>query len=78
MAHIITKILKLIKKDFIFFATLTKNGYNFDSFIPMAVVVLAVVFFLFDNIREKRSLPLTSQVLHVLKILVAYPFKIGI
>ena len=33
-------------------------------------IVLAVIF-LFDNLREKRSVPLTSQVLHVLKILVA-------
>ena len=35
----------------------------------MAIVVLSVVIFLFDNLREKRSVPLTSQVLHVLKIL---------
>ena len=36
-------------------------------------MVLAIVIFLFDNLREKRSVPLTnSQVLHVLKILVAH------
>ena len=38
----------------------------------MAIVVLTVVIFLFDILRERRSLPLTSQVLHVLKILVAH------
>ena len=27
----------------------------------MAIVVLAVVIFLFDNPREKRSVPLTEQ-----------------
>ena len=37
-----------------------------------AVVVLVIVLFLFENLREKRSVPLTnSQVLHVLKALVA-------
>ena len=39
------------------------------------VVVLAVVIFSFDNLREKRSVPLTSQVLHVSKILVAHWFE---
>ena len=38
----------------------------------MAVVVLAVVIFFFDNLREKRSVSLTKQVLHVLKILMMY------
>ena len=41
------------------------------------VVVLAVVIFKFDNLRLKRSVPLTSQVLHVLNILAAYPLKIA-
>ena len=35
----------------------------------MTTVVLTVVLFLFDNLRKKRSVSLTSQVLHVLKIL---------
>ena len=34
----------------------------------MSVVVLAVVMFLFDNLREKKSVPLSGQVLHVLNI----------
>ena len=43
----------------------------------MATVVLAFVIFLFDNTREKRSVSLNnSQVLHVLKILVAHQLKI--
>ena len=42
----------------------------------MVIVVLAVVIYLFDNLREKRSVPLTSQVSHVLKILVAHQLKI--
>ena len=39
-------------------------------------VVLAVVNFLFDNLAEKRSVPLTRHVLHVLKILTARQLKI--
>ena len=35
-----------------------KNRYNFDSF--MAIVVLAIVIFLFDNLREKGSVSLTK------------------
>ena len=38
----------------------------------MASVVLAVFIFLLDSLTEKRSVLLTSQVLHVLKILVAH------
>ena len=45
------------------------------AFTPMAIVVLAVVIFLFDNLREKRSVSLTNQVSHVLKILVAHMLK---
>ena len=45
-----------------FFADLTKNRYNFDSsFTWTAIVVLAVVIFIFDSLREKRSVPLTKQ-----------------
>ena len=36
---------------------MTKNRYNFDSFTLMAIVVLAVVIFLFDNLREEISAP---------------------
>lgn len=42
----------------------------------MAVVVLAAGIFLFDNLREKRSVPLTTQVLLVLKMLAAHPLNI--
>ena len=43
-----------------FFADLTKNRYTLDSFKLLAIVVLAVVLFLFDNLREKRLVPLTK------------------
>ena len=44
----------------------------------MTIVVLAVLIFLFDNLREKRSICLTKWLgLHVLKILVAYKLKIA-
>ena len=43
----------------------------------MAIVVLAVVIFLFDSLRVKRSVPETSQVLQVLKILAAHGLKIA-
>ena len=38
--------------------------------------MLAVAIFLFDNLRGKRAVPLTKQVLHVLKILAAHWLKI--
>ena len=40
-----------------------------------AIAVLAVIF-LFDSPREKRSMPLTSQILHVLKVLEAHLLKV--
>ena len=40
-----------------------------------AIAVLAVVNFLFDNLKEKRSVPLSSWILHILKILVAHLLK---
>ena len=49
-----------------------KTGYS----RWMAVAVLAVVIFLFNNLIEKKSVPLTSQVLHVLKILATHQWKI--
>ena len=36
------------------------------------MIVLAVFTFLFENIRKKRSVTLTKQVVHVLKILVPH------
>ena len=55
------------------FANLTKNGYDFDSFAPNGYCFTGYCHFLFDNLREKRSMPqLTSQVLQVLKILGAH------
>ena len=46
-----------------FFASLTKKiGVNLIRSHQMAIVVLAVViFFLFDNLRETRSVPLTES-----------------
>lgn len=35
-------------------------------------IVLPVVIFLFDNLKEKRSALLTSQMLYVLKIIAAH------
>ena len=32
-----------------------KIGVNFDSFTSMAIILLSVVLFLFDNLREKTS-----------------------
>ena len=43
----------------------------------MAIVVLSGVSFLFENLRENRSVPLNSQVLHVLNILAAHQLKIA-
>ena len=42
-----------------------------------ATVVLAVVIFLFDNLREKGSVPLTKQSVHVLKILAAHQLEVA-
>ena len=70
--QLITNILWHPKN--IFFANLThKKGVSLTHWRWMAVVVLAVVQFLFDSLRGKRSGPrLNSQVLHVIKILVAH------
>ena len=44
----------------------------------MAIAVLEIVIFLFDNLREKTSVPLTnSQVLCVFKILTSHWLKIA-
>ena len=57
---LITIILQHTKN--VLFTDLTKIRYNFDSFISDSYFVLAaVIFFLFDNLREKRSVPLTIQ-----------------
>ena len=54
----------------ILFADLTKKK---DTILIrshwMAILVLAVVIFLRDNLKEKRSVPLTSQALRILKTL---------
>ena len=45
----------------IFFADLSKrNRYNLIHSHQRAIVTLAVVIFLFDYLREKRSMPLTK------------------
>lgn len=61
----------------IFFADLTKRK---DTILihshQMAILVLAVVIFLLDSLKEKRSVPLNSQALHILKTLAAHQLKI--
>ena len=42
----------------------------------MAIVVLAIVSFLSDYLREKRSVSLTKQASHILKILMVHWLKI--
>ena len=76
MAHeLIAKILCHTEKYITFFGDLT--GKTLMRTHQRAIVVLAVGIFLFDNLREKRSVPLTnSQALHVLKILAARWLKI--
>ena len=47
-----------------FFADLTKNKFVFFFIIhsyQVAIVVLVIVTFQFDNLREKRSVPLTKE-----------------
>ena len=41
--------------------TFGATQYHFVSFTLMSIVGLAVVIFLSDNLREKRSVPLTNQ-----------------
>lgn len=41
----------------------------------MATAVLAVIF-LFDDLMERKSVPLTKEALHVLEIPVAHSLKI--
>lgn len=65
------------QKNTYFLLTWQKNKYTFESFNWTAIVVWAVIIFLLDNLRERGSVPLTSKVLHVLKILVAYWLKIA-
>ena len=56
---------------------MTKNRYNFDSFTLAGYCHTVGILKKFDNLREKRSVPLlNSQVLHVLKIIVAHQLKI--
>ena len=75
---LITKILQHTKKCIILFADLTKTiGISLIHSHRTAIVVLAVVISLFDNLREKRSVPLTGQGLDVLKTLAAHWLKIA-
>ena len=66
---LITKILQHTKKYI--FIDLTKIGIILIYSPRMAIDVLAVVtYFLFDSLREKRSVALTKRsVLHVEKLL---------
>ena len=65
--HKLLKFWSTPKK--IIFAYLTKKiGIILIHSYQMASVVLAVVIFLCDNLREKRSVPLTSQVFKILVV----------
>ena len=57
-ALLITNIL-LHAKKYVFCQPDKKNRNNFDSF-TLNIVVLVVVIFLFDNLGEERSVPLTK------------------
>ena len=59
-SKLITKILQHTKKHILFFANLTKIGIILVHSHRTAFVMLAVVIFLFDNLREKRSVPLSN------------------
>ena len=50
-------------------------GVVLGWFFLFGLVWFVGVFF-FDNLREKRLVPLNSQVLHVLKILVVHQLEI--
>ena len=56
-----TKILWHAAEHFFFFASLTKIGTSLIHSHRTAITVLAAVIFLFDKLREKRSVPLTKQ-----------------
>ena len=49
------------RRTFFFFASLTKIGTILIHSHRTAITVLAAVIFLFDKLREKRSVPLTKQ-----------------
>ena len=83
LLHLMAHINELLKScgtpQNIFFADLTKQiGIILIHSHRTAIVVLAVVIFVFDDLREKRHCPwLNIQVLHVLKILAAHWLKIA-
>ena len=55
----ITKILQHTKK-YIYFCQSDKNRYNFDSHSRQLLLCCLLSFFKFDNLREKRSAPVTK------------------
>ena len=62
MAHILTNYYTSEAYPKIFFADLTKKvGIILIHSCQTAIVVLAVVIFLFGSLREKRSVPLTKE-----------------
>ena len=74
---LITKILWHPPK-YIFFWSDKIYRYNFAVFVPDGYCCVGCCHFLkFDNLREHRSVYLTSQVLHVLKIIAAHGLKIA-
>ena len=74
---LITEILRHTRKHITVLANLTKKKKIsiILTHLQRAAIVLAGVIFVFDNLREKRSVPRLSQVLQVLKVLAAHGFK---
>ena len=75
MAHKITQILWHTKK-YIFCQSDKRTDIILTHSHWTAIVGLAVVFSLFDNLREKRSVLLTEIVRHDLEILAAHLLEI--
>ena len=69
---LVIKILQLTKNVYFCWSD-PKIGINLIHAPQTAIVVLAVVVFIMDNLREKSSVPLTKQSgIHVFKLLTAH------
>ena len=74
---LITKLLRHTKKCI--FCQSNKIGIILIHSQQTTIVLLAVVMFLYDNLREQRPVPqVNSQILHVLKILAAHQMQITV
>ena len=77
LRHTYTTKIPQQSKKYKFCQSAKKIGVVLTHSHQTAIVVLVVIFLKFDNLRKKRSVPLlNSQVLPVLKILVAQQLKI--